>query len=856
MYACEEQEQEQYVKTEGADRHPLMASYLSMNGRDGTVDDHHYSLEPDLGTSSCSYESVVSPSCADQMLCTVQQQKSLRDRQRLALEFVEQSSGCHEESNLSDVATMAAIHADLKLEMGALSSWVSEVGGQFSTDDFDDHHRGTFRGSNGSILGRTRTRECNGRLSFIAPHDHHHQQEQQQQLNSSSLFKFPRGGSSQQVFLQPFKSSGAFQVMNSFSNHHHQQQQQPLQQQQYHEARLESMQQLQQIQIPGQFSSFDDTTVTMGLPSFGSSSGDQSEDSLIIDPWDGGVSPPSEKRQRLMSHSPVHQSPSMIPHHPPVGLSSMGDSLPSSHGRLDDGAVESALTSGSYEGGVSLGVDEKVVNEIHAGPFNLGQPRLAPPPFTHQQQQQELLASDFPMAGNSKSISCPPESSGGPTIHSVPSPLLENQVRISLPNGVSRESRLSSMSSRGLEDGWPSSPGISLKGLSSLGASHDANTMEQLLVHCAHSLEKNDVNAAHQVMWVLNNIVTGDGDPNERVTSCFLKALVRRAGRMVPSFNAMYGEERVSKTVSAVEYAVMVDITPWYRFGFKAANGAMLEAFEGKDRVHIIDFTTTYGMQWPTLIEALSSRPEGPPHVRLTVHSTRPNVAPYLGMSQEDVTNRLIMFAATKNVELEVTMISREIELLDRSMFDIRDDEVTIANCMYRARFIPDESAAASVGSSQCAHRDNFLKMVHSLNPALVTLVDEEVNVTSPSLVTRLKAAFNYLWIPFDSLDTFLPRDSPQRLDYELVLAKKIENIIVSEGLDRIERMETKGKWGQRMKKAGFELVPFSEDVSEEVKIMLSDHAAGWGMKQDEDAMLLTWKGHNVLFATSWRPSL
>ncbi|KAL3685487.1 hypothetical protein R1sor_003509 [Riccia sorocarpa] len=424
----------------------------------------------------------------------------------------------------------------------------------------------------------------------------------------------------------------------------------------------------------------------------------------------------------------------------------------------------------------------------------------------------------------------------------------------SLLFSASEPERSSTSNQRSLEGGWA----LNVKRLSPLCAmksslaTHDASTMEQLLVHCAEALESNDVAVAQQIMFLLSNIASSEGDPNQRVTACFFKALVRRAGRVIPDFSPMasIGIGRKSKVVSAVEYAGMIDITPWYRFGFKAANGLMMEAFEGKDKVHIIDFSTTYGMQWPTLIESLSERADGPPQVKLTMHKARPNVPPYLGMTEEEIATKLILFASIRNVDLVVNFVSHEIHQMDRSMFDIREDETTVVNCMYRVRYVPDESA----DPPNCL-RDDFLRFIHSLDPALVVLVDEEATVTSSDLVDRLKAAFNYIWIPFDALETFLPRDSPQRLEYELDLEKKIENIIACEGLHRIERLEGKDKWGHRMRRAGFEIVPFSEDVNSEVKSMLSDHAAGWGMKHDEDAILLTWKGHNVLFATAWQRS-
>lgn len=401
--------------------------------------------------------------------------------------------------------------------------------------------------------------------------------------------------------------------------------------------------------------------------------------------------------------------------------------------------------------------------------------------------------------------------------------------------------------SRVRDEGWPLQ-GISAKEFGSLGAANNASCMEKLLVQCATALEMNDVTLAQQIMWVLNNLADPDGDTNQRVTFHFLKALVSRAHKMGSNLLGEPPAPHVSKFVSPRDLAAQVDVTPWYRFGYCAANGALVEAFEGKGKVHIIDFSTTHCMQWPTLIEALGDRAEGPPHLRLTVHQSSVQVPPILESPYHELGERLLKFAKVKNVPLEFRVITGQAEALETSVLGLQEGEVVAVNCMMRVHYIPDESADVA------CPRDKFLRMIKSLNPAIVTLVEEDSNLTPPSLVSRLKVAFNYLWIPFDALDTFLPRHSSQRLQYEGDIGLKIDNVIACEGLDRIERLESKEKWMQRMKKAGFEWTPFNQDVVAEVKHMLDDHAAGWGLKKEEDSLSLTWKGHNVVFATAWVP--
>ena len=48
------------------------------------------------------------------------------------------------------------------------------------------------------------------------------------------------------------------------------------------------------------------------------------------------------------------------------------------------------------------------------------------------------------------------------------------------------------------------------------------------------------------------------------------------------------------------------------------ANHAIMEAFKGAPRVHVIDYGILYGVQWPCLLWQLSQRPGGPPHLRIT----------------------------------------------------------------------------------------------------------------------------------------------------------------------------------------------------------------------------------------------
>ncbi|MED6225800.1 hypothetical protein PIB30_097182, partial [Stylosanthes scabra] len=154
--------------------------------------------------------------------------------------------------------------------------------------------------------------------------------------------------------------------------------------------------------------------------------------------------------------------------------------------------------------------------------------------------------------------------------------------------------------------------------------SGDPNYMEQLLVHYATTIETNDVTLAQQLLWILNNIVPQDGDANQHLTSTLLRALTSRTARNGNALEEPLEHSRAlvkTHVYSVLELANFVDLTPWHRFGFTAANAAILEASEGFSIVHIVYLSLMHCMQYPTLIDAITARHVAPPKIKLIVAS-------------------------------------------------------------------------------------------------------------------------------------------------------------------------------------------------------------------------------------------
>lgn len=276
----------------------------------------------------------------------------------------------------------------------------------------------------------------------------------------------------------------------------------------------------------------------------------------------------------------------------------------------------------------------------------------------------------------------------------------------------------------------------------------DANCMEQLLLHCANAIESNDATLAQHIIWVLNNLASPDGDSTQRLAASFLRALISRAASKSPAFDFLSvaaAASVVSKKslhhFSVIELAEFVDLTPWHRFGFIAANAAILDAVEGYSSVHIVDLSLTHCMQIPTLIDSMANKlhKQPPPLLKLTVvdGANESHPPPLLGISYEELGSKLVNFATTRNIAMEFRIISYSYsDGLSSLIEQLRIDpfvfnEALVVNCHMMLHCIPEETFTLN------SLRSVFLKELRSLNPTIVTLIDEDADSTSSNFISR-----------------------------------------------------------------------------------------------------------------------
>ncbi|MED6131889.1 Proteasome subunit YC7alpha/Y8 (protease yscE subunit 7) [Stylosanthes scabra] len=373
-------------------------------------------------------------------------------------------------------------------------------------------------------------------------------------------------------------------------------------------------------------------------------------------------------------------------------------------------------------------------------------------------------------------------------------------------------------------------------------------TPRQMLLDCAVALSEGNQDMASSMINDLRQKVSIQGEPSQRIAAYMVEGL---AARLAESGKCIYKALKCKEAPSSDRLAAMqilFEVCPCFKFGFVAANNAITEAVKDARRVHIIDFDINQGSQYINLIQMLASRSRKPFHVRLTGVDDPESVQRSVG-GLKIIGQRLEKLAEALNLDFEFHAVPSRTSLVTPSMLNCRPGEALVVNFAFQLHHMPDESV------STVNERDQLLRLVKSLNPKLVTVVEQDVNTNTTPFLPRFVEAYNYYSAVFESLDVTLPRDSQDRMNVERqCLARDIVNIVACEGEDRIERYEVAGKWRARMTMAGFTSTPMSKNVSDEIRKLNKMHYYDkYNVKEEKGALHFGWEDKNLIVASAWR---
>lgn len=404
---------------------------------------------------------------------------------------------------------------------------------------------------------------------------------------------------------------------------------------------------------------------------------------------------------------------------------------------------------------------------------------------------------------------------------------------------------------------------------------------ETLLMECIGAISSNDLAHAQHLLWVLNELSSPYGSHEQRLAYYFMQALFCKLSGTGPhTLISLCAAAERSNSFESMRKTMLKfqEASPWVTFGHVAANGAIMEALEGESSVHIIDLSTTFCTQWPTLLEALATRAEGAPNVRLStvVFNEAGASSSFASMNvMEEVGIRLEKFARLMGVPFQFSLVNHtELHTLVEQAA-LGGPQYTDANQMTtEVLAINCISAMHRIAYSQ---RQALLSKLQSLSPKILTLVEDEAHIGSSgsSFTESFSEALRFYGRFFDMLEGSMGKASGERVTIERGASRRIMRIVGCEEEEvlqagectQMEKRERGEQWRERLLHAGFLPKGFSDDAVDDVKALLKRYKEGWGLtpaplqahspSHDHrlDAITLTWKDHAVISASAWRSS-
>lgn len=370
-----------------------------------------------------------------------------------------------------------------------------------------------------------------------------------------------------------------------------------------------------------------------------------------------------------------------------------------------------------------------------------------------------------------------------------------------------------------------------------------------MLMTCSESVQRGDLSLATSLIEDMQgllarvNTVCGIG----KVAGHFIDALSRRIFHGIGGVSVSGGGS-INSGGSAYEKEILYhhfyEACPYLKFAHFTANQAILEAFEGHDCVHVVDFNLMHGLQWPALIQALALRPGGPPLLRLTgIGPPSPDGRDSL----REIGLRLAELARSVNVRFAFRGVAAaRLEDVKPWMLQVNPKEAVAVNSIMQLHRL--------LGSDSTRNYpiETVLSWIRSLNPKIMTVVEQEANHNQTSFVDRFTEALYYYSTMFDSLEACTVQ--PEKALAEIYIQREIANVVSCEGSARVERHEPLSKWRARLSGAGFRPLHLGSNAFKQASMLLTLFSAeGYSVEENEGCLTLGWHSRPLIAASAWQ---
>ncbi|XP_062171991.1 scarecrow-like protein 3 [Alnus glutinosa] len=420
-----------------------------------------------------------------------------------------------------------------------------------------------------------------------------------------------------------------------------------------------------------------------------------------------------------------------------------------------------------------------------------------------------------------------------------------------------------------------------------------------LLLTCANHVAAGSLENANIALEQISQLASPDGDTMQRIAAYFTEALADRILKAWPGLHKALNSTRITLVSEEIlVQKLFFELFPFLKVTYVFSNQAIIEAMEGEKMVHIIDLNAAEPAQWIALLQVLSIRPEGPPHLRITgVHQQKEILDQMAYRLTEEAEKLDIPFqfnpvvGKLDNLDFDKLRVKTGEALAISSVFQLHsllasDDELLRKKSPLASKNLngshfprvlqinqstlgellekdlanghsqsPDSASSSPLSLNASAKMDSFLNALWGLTPKLMVIAEQDSNHNGSTLMERLlEALYSYAAL-FDCLESTVPRTSLERLKVEkMMFGEEIKNIIACEGAERKERHEKLEKWMQRLDLAGFGNVPLSYYGMLQARGLLQGCGCdGYKIKEENGCVVICWQDRALFSISAWR---
>ena len=421
-----------------------------------------------------------------------------------------------------------------------------------------------------------------------------------------------------------------------------------------------------------------------------------------------------------------------------------------------------------------------------------------------------------------------------------------------------------------------------------------------LLLACANHVAAGSIENANIGLEQISHLASPDGDTIQRIAAYFTEALADRMLKGWPGLHKALNSTKISSISEEIlVQKLFFELCPFLKLSYVITNQAIIEAMEGEKMIHIIDLNSFESAQWINLLQSLSARPEGPPHLRITGIHEQKEVLDLMALQLTKEAEKLdIPFqfnpivSKLENLDFETlrvktgealaissvlqlhTLLATDGEILGKPSPSASKNTTQLQRVLQMNQrtlgewlekdlsnvYSPSpDSASASTSSplslASSPKMGSFLTSLWGLSPKLMVVTEQESNHNGHTLMERVMEALNFYAALFDCLESTLSRASIERQKVEKMLfGEEIKNIIACEGPDRKERHEKLEKWNMRLELAGFGRVPLSyQGMMQATRLLVSYGYDGYRMKEENGCLVICWQDRPLFSVSAWR---